>query len=447
MARLFSRAGFGATVSEIDQWVGQGYPAAVDHLMAFAPSSSRADEAARKAVLQATASEYDSEGRNQISRFQRWWLERMATTQYPLEEKLTLYWHGHFTSSYTKVQSHRVMIDQNAALRSNAAGSFRALCKDMTVDPAMLLFLDGAENRAGKPNENFGREFMELFTLGRNRGYVQRDVAEAARAFTGYSVTRNGAQFDPWSHDAAAKTILGNRGAWMPLDVTDLVLDRHPQGHVAARYVVRRLVTFLHGPNPEPALVEDLARRFVASDYQIGPVVRALLLRAEFADGTPRTIKSPAELVAGVMRALGIAGGDREVVGATTALSSGEDEFAAHAAAMGQALFDPPNVAGWKGGAAWANTATVLARYNFAVRAGQLVSADFVGKTLDEVNGVPQDTTATWMGRLGLFELSPAVRAGLGTYLDGARRAHDSAEAVARGILTLLIASPDYNLR
>jgi len=451
VARLLSRAGFGATVSEIDQWAAKGYEAAVESLLGFAPASTRPDDA--EVVAVAAAGRYvDTDGGflyDPLSPSQRWWLQRMATTSYPLEEKLTLYWHGHFATAYRKVMSVALMIQQNMLLRDNAGGSFRDLCKRITADPAMLIFLDGNTNVAGNPNENYGREFMELFTLGRNQGYTQRDVHEAARAFTGYTVDASGnATFNDGLHDKGLKTILGNRGRWGPLDMADLVLDHHPQGHVAAQYVARRLATFLHQPSPEPRVVEAMADAFVASGYQVKPMVRALLLSPEFADGARRTIKSPAELVAGVIKTLGLAKGTRiyDTVLPDLGLAPG-NEWADASTAMGQSLFNPPNVAGWKGGVVWANTATMLARYNFASRAGQVVTDDFVAAITDGIEGKPQDVAKTWMDRLGLIELSPSTQAGLNQYLAAARAAGDTAQAIARGLLTLLIASPDYNLR
>jgi hypothetical protein len=192
-----------------------------------------------------------------------------------------------------------------------------------------------------------------------------------------------------------------------------------------------------------------MASAFVASDYHVKPMVRTLLLRPEFADGTAMNVKAPAELVAGAIRALGLAQGN----GLAGYLESGlgqpgnnasYDVFAAASSAMGQTLFDPPNVAGWHGGASWANTATLLARYNFAARAAQLVSDDQLGSLL---NGAPAPAPAPWMQRLGLLDLLPSTSAAIDGYVARARAAHDDDKTVARGVLTLLLASPDFNLR
>lgn len=451
VARLFNRAAFGATVQEIDQWAQLGYATAVDHLVGFAPASGRADDVEVTAVATA-AGQVDGLGSNvadPLSPFQGWWLRRMATTAYPLEEKLTLYWHGHFATGFSKVARVQAMVVQNRLFRDYAAGDFRQLSKRITGDGAMLVWLDGATNRAGATNENYGREFFELFTVGRDQGYGQSDVREASRAFTGYTVDgEGGARFVAALHDRSDKTILGHRGPWGPADVTDLVLDRHPRGPAAANYVAHRLASFLHRPDPEPALVDAMARRFVSGGYATGPMVRTLLTRPEFMNATHLTVKSPAELVAGVIRALGFARGAEATADPMSFISSlATDEFARACGEMGQVLFDPPSVAGWRGGASWANTATSISRYNFAARVGELVAEDLVTAALDEADGIPETVARTWMDRLGLLELSPATNAGITQYVAAARAAGDAPHAIARGLLTLLVASPDYNLR
>ena len=450
VARLFARAGFGATVAEIQQWAATGYTATVDHLLGFATSNGRPDDL-EVLALQEVATANDPNNPPTLQPYQRWWLQRMATTQYPLEEKLTLYWHGHFATGYVKVRKPGLMIGQNRLLRSQAAGDFRALCKAITVDPAMLIWLDGDTNHKGKPNENYGREFMELFSLGHDGGYTQGDVREAARAFTGWTVDKQGnAAFNAALHDDGTKLLLGQSGPWGAADVVDIILDRHPRGPVAAHYVAGRLASFLHSPNPEPQVVQAMADAFVASNYQIKPMVRALLLRPEYTDGPARNIKSPAELVAGTIRGLNLARGDGAVgvveslLGQPGNTTAANDLLAQQCDTMGQVLYDPPNVSGWHGGTAWANTATLLARYNFAARAAQLVTDDQLGALLD---GTPAPAPQPWMLRLGLLDLSPATSAAIETYVAAARAAHADDKTVARGVLTLLLASPDYNLR
>ena len=440
VARLLHRAGFGDNVEVIDQWAAKGYVATVDHLLSFPPASTRPDEAARVA-------QEGSQPANEIEGYDltplaRMWLSRMAGTEHPLEEKLTLYWHNHFATAFAKVRRPRLMVAQNRLLRAHAGGSFRTLAKAVTADAAMLYWLDGNTNQLAAPNENYGREFMELFTLGKDR-YTQEDVRQAARAFTGYTVDGQGTvTFRPELHDPGEKVILGNRGSFGPLDVADVVLDRHPHGPVAAHYVARRLAGFLYRPDPEPEVVDAMAGAFAGSGYEIKPMVRALLLRPEFSDGPGGTIKSPAEFVAGAIRALGL------IATPTLQAKFRElDELAAFCAAMGQELYNPPNVAGWKGGATWANTATTLSRYNFSARVAKLVTEDALGVVLAAAGGEPRETTGPWMTRLGLLDLMPATLSALGRYLDESAAAGADPPTRARGVLTLLLASPDYNLR
>jgi uncharacterized protein (DUF1800 family) len=447
VARLFFRAGFGASVDTINTWAAQGYAAAVDNLLNFVPASdpTRTDTATVLAAQQ-LAEEDDNQaiGSRNIRLFEQWWFNRMATTPYPLEEKLTLYWHGHFATSFYKDYMLGQMMTQNRMLRENAAGDFRAMCNLVTADPAMLGWLDNKDNYVGHINENYGREFMELFTLGRDM-YTQTDVTEASRAFTGYTVSKYTSTFVATRHDQGLKTILGNGPAnYGPADVTNIVLDHHPQGLVAANYVATRLASFFHRPNPEAAVVAAMVQAFAGAagqPYPIKPMLRALFLRDEFMNDTLTSIKCPAELVAGAIMALGLA------VDPTVGLNGSNLTWANSSKSMGQELFAPPNVAGWKGGTTWGNTATALSHYNFAATIAQQVSSSTVQQELDKANGVVENTTGPWMNRLGILSLSSLTQQGINQYLTAAKAAGDTAVVMTRGILTLLLASPEYALR
>jgi uncharacterized protein (DUF1800 family) len=454
VARLFHRAGFGATVDEINTWVAKGYPAAVDNLLGFAAASSStrtADEAQVSAVVNAARAD-DAQGKNtpDITAYARWWLDRMATGAYPLEEKLTLYWHRHFATGYQKVALFAPMLAQNKLLRDLAAGSFRDLCKQVTADVAMLIFLDGDRSQVNAINENYGREFMELFTLGRNNGYAQPDVVAAARCFTGYTVntTTNTSTFNASLHDQQPKTLLGHTGNWQPADVTDIVLDGTGVPGASATYLANRMAQFLHQPSPESTVVSAMSNALVSNGYQVAPMVRALLLSPEFMDGVPLGVKSPVDLVASVIRALGLGkapAGTPQTWASYSSITG--DEFAAYTERMGQALFMPPNVAGWPGGSSWVNTAFMLNRYDFAVRAAQLVNSSVVDKALATANGNAPKTQDYWMNVLGLLDLSADTTAAIQQYTSTAAANGDSADTVSRSVLTLLIASPDFNLR
>jgi uncharacterized protein (DUF1800 family) len=442
VGRLFARAGFGASVDEIDRAAAKGYAAVVDELLAFPPAATRPDEAT-VLTLEAGAPAGESDAFSMVT-YQRWWLDRMSATRFPLEEKLTLYWHNHFATGFSKVRRPKAMVAQNRLLRDHAGGNFRALCNAITADAAMLIWLDGNTNQKIQPNENYGREFMELFTLGRDR-YTQDDVREAARAFTGHTTDGQGrALYHQELHDDGEKTILGQTGLWGPADVTTIVLDRHPEGPVAARYVSARLAGFLYKPDPEPAVVDTMAAAFLASGYDIKAMVRALLLRPEFSDGPGLSIKTPAEYVAGTMRLLHLTGAPTPT---TQPNRNHFDEIVSACNAMSQELFEPPDVSGWKGGTRWANTAATLARYNFAARIGKLVTDNAVRTVLDSAGGEPSDTAPLWMHRLGLLSLLPSTQESLDRYLDASVAAGTDPGIRTRGVLTLLLASPDFNLR
>ena len=283
-----------------------------------------------------------------------WWVQEMLATPSPLTERMTLFWHNHFVSGQPKVRISRLMYRQNVTLRAHATGNFGTLLHAIAKDPAMLIYLDSAQNRKGAPNENFAREVMELFTLGEGH-YTEQDVREAARAFTGWSFDRETGQFAyrPRAHDGGMKTVLGRTA---PLDgdaVLDLLLTR-PE---TARHVTAKLWREFVSPDPDPAEVRRIAARFRDSDYEIKTVLSELLLCDAFYARANRgvLVKSPAEFVVGTLRALDLR--------PEQALP-----FALAAASMGQNLMSPPNVKGWPGGEAWINATTLLARKQFVDR-------------------------------------------------------------------------------
>jgi len=283
-----------------------------------------------------------------------WWVREMLVTPSPLTERMTLFWHNHFVSAQPKVRISRLMYRQNVTLRANALGNFGAFLHAIARDPAMVVYLDSAQNRRGAPNENFAREVMELFTLGEGR-YSEADVKEAARAFTGWSIDReSGAfMFRPRLHDDGVKTVLGHTGRLDGDAVLDLLLAR-PE---TAEFIVAKLWREFVSPDPDPAEVARIARRFRASNYEIKVALSSLLASDAFYAPANRgvLVKSPVELVVGTLRQLELAP-DSAV------------PFAVAAAGMGQNLFSPPNVKGWPGGDAWINTTTLLARKQFLDR-------------------------------------------------------------------------------
>lgn len=283
---------------------------------------------------------------------QRWWLGRMLHTSAPLQEKMTLFWHGHFTSEFAaKGTSPNDMLVQNQLLRRYALGNVRELTQAVARDPAMLKYLDNARNQKAHPNENFARELMELFTLGIGN-YTEADIRESARAFTGWTLRKGGAEFyeDDRQHDSGLKTFLGRTGNFDGGDIIDIIF----QQPAAPRWFARKLLAFFVYDEPEPALVDRVAALIRKNDFALKPVLSTLLRsNVFFSERAYRAlVKSPVEFVIGAYALFGIA----EVAPVTLAVLR----------RMGQVILHPPSVKGWDGGMTWLNSQTLITRENFA---------------------------------------------------------------------------------
>ncbi len=363
---LLARAGFGGTPQEVEKLRALGADRAVASLVEYArqpaldlppPAPPGPPEAVNLSKLsfeerQKVQQARRREQQQHIARVRQWWAERMLKSPRPLEEKLTLFWHGHFASEYRTVQNGRAMLAQNELFRTHAAGNFGKLLHAVVHDPAMLRYLDNNRNARGRPNENLAREIMELFTMGVDQGYTEADIKEGARALTGHT-------FDPrtWeyrynarAHDGGAKTIFGQTGKFDGDQFVDLILEQP----ATARFIAKKLFVFFVHDDPAPAVIDRLAVVLRANDYELAPMLTELFRSEEFYStrslGTQ--IKSPVQLAVGTARALGV----RDI----------EPQFVVTAAqSLGQELFGPPNVKGWDGGRAWVNSNTVVARANF----------------------------------------------------------------------------------
>lgn len=380
-AHLLNRAGFGGTPAEIAALHKRGRTGAVDHLLSFTDdradfpkpdwaNANKRDKLATYAMSRRELNDIEdpqerAKKRQQLQRERRktqrqntstmveWWLTRMYRTEHPLREKMTLFWHGHFATSIQKVKEPRLMLEQNETFRSHATGNFRKLTQAICLDPAMMLYLDTNQNRKGKPNENFARELFELFTLGEGH-YTEQDIKEAARAFTGYQLNRRTGHsaFNRRQHDHGAKTVFGKTERFKGNAIVDLALAQP----ACAKFISTKVWEFFAYEAPDKELVAQLATQLRDSDYEIRPLLRSIFLSAAFYDDQKaiRTqIKSPTQFLVQLVRQLEIKSLPLNV--AATTLSS-----------LGQALFHPPNVAGWEGGKAWINTNTLLSRYNIA---------------------------------------------------------------------------------
>lgn len=364
--RLLTRAGFAPSAAEIARFAALDQPTAVEELLAprattpvVAPPSWVDEAIVSPRALRAMSEDERQAARERAARqsleLRGWWLREMAATPAPLLERMTLFWHNHFVSAQPKVRAPQLMYRQNVLLRRHALGNFGALLHAVAKDPAMLLYLDAANNRRDAPNENFAREVMELFTLGKGH-YTERDIKEAARAFTGWSLDPQTGEFvfRRRLHDDGVKTVLGRTGRFDGDQVLDLLLA-HP---ATARFIVDKLWREFVSPRPDAARVEAIAGRFRASGYETRVALRELLRQPEVAAGSQddALVKSPVELVVGFVRPSQAQ--LQNPIGAALAV-----------AAMGQNLFAPPNVRGWPGGEAWINTQTLLARKQFLQQA------------------------------------------------------------------------------
>jgi uncharacterized protein (DUF1800 family) len=437
LAFLYRRAGFGARPADLDAAVAAGYQAGVDALLGagagagleppptLAPPPPLTRDAAGRARFAAAL-------RTQTAEITGWWVRRMAATNDPFTEKLTFFWHGHFATSVVKVRSAAMMLAQNQIFRQAGGGAFDALTLEVAHDPAMLIWLDAAQNRKGSPNENFARELMELFTLGIGN-YTETDVREAARAFTGWRVdpARTGFQLAPAAHDNGVKTVLGHTGNLSGEDVI-MLLTHAP---ASASWVCARLFSRFAAPTA-PATNPAAAAMVAAygGGLQVRAAVRAMLLSPAFLASRGQLVAQPVEYVVCVLRALGLRVGPTAqttaAAGRQVAAGSGElpaEVVTAVLTGLGQTPFAPPSVGGWPSNAGWLSTASTQVRARFAEAAAQAADLSAVA---DEPAAARPDAVAHLLA------------------LDGWTSRTRTALAAAKGnparLVTLGVLSPEY---
>ena len=429
-AHLLRRAGFGGTPDDIERYAGMTAAEAAAALVRMPSAASIVPPA----ELQSVSLGHPA-NRRIIRDVQLWWLNRMLTAQAPLQEKMTLYFHGHFTSRGTP-RFPWITYNQNMLFRRYALGNLRELTRDISKDAAMLIYLDGDVNVAAHPNENYARELMELFTLGVDQ-YTENDVRESARAWTGWRVDRRDdtVSFNPAQHDGGVKQFLGRRGNFNGDDIVDMIFAQ-PQ---CARFFATSLLNWFVYNDPEPALVESVAQLLRKHDYELSPVVETILRSQIFySERAYRAlVKSPAEFVVGSYKTLGLGSMD------LTALDALQQ--------MGQRLFFPPSVAGWPGGANWLTSGTMIIRQNFLSRLLNSQTAN----------------SSPWLGSLSLHpataaqrvaqnvlqnDVSPAALHEIETFLSGSGSAAlaelsvENFQQRSSGAVYLAMATPAYQL-
>ena len=356
---LLNRTGFAASAAEIVEFAKLGRDDAADQLLRAVqinakqspPAWVNEPPIAPLKLRDMTQEQRQAELRKNIERafeLREWWFREMLTTPSPLSEKMTLFWHNHFATSQQKVRFTPLIYQQHTMLRRNALGNFGMMLREVSRDPAMLIYLDGANSRKDAPNENFAREVMELFTLGEGH-YTEQDIKEAARAFTGWSVDRDTGHFmfRRGIHDYGRKTVLGKTGNFDGDQVIDILLAK-PE---TAEFITRKLWKEFVSPVADETEIRALAEKFRNSGYNIAKLMRAMLTTdAFYAPGNRAAlIKSPVELVVGTMKQFEIDAPNLR-------------PFVIASALLGQNVFSPPNVKGWPGGETWINSATLLGR-------------------------------------------------------------------------------------
>jgi len=477
---LMQRAGFGGTPDEVRELTSLGLDGAIARLVrfdgvpaepadggfdpdimqpispeqrrAYRQAQQRGDEEAVSAFRRRRQQSQRAD-RQQLRAIRRWWLERLVGTPRPLEEKMTLFWHGHFATGYRAIEDSWHMERQIALFREHALGDFKRLTHRIIRDPAMLEYLNNDRNVARRPNENLARELMELFTLGEGNGYGEQDIKEGARALTGYHFDDDAFVFRRALHDRGPKRIFGRQGDFDGDDLVDLIF----QQPAAAEFIVLKLYrAFVHDlPGDEIAperrsFLRALAGEFRRSGFDVGSLLETLFRSEHFHHPSNMTarIKSPVELLVGTVRTLGTPARDRR---------SAEDALSA----MGQDLLEPPSVRGWPGGRTWINTSTMFVRQNYAVYllTGQRPKAwgwradrtpydamRLIAPLLEiDPAGADPETVATYLLHHALGSAPHPDRvASIASFL--ARRGGRLDEGVLTGALCLIVGLPEYQL-
>lgn len=418
-AHLLRRTGFGASPAEVERVVGEGLGRAVLRIVLERDPGPAIFDLDRVQDAAAAAG---------IESLQAWWVARMLRSHAPFQEKLALFWHGHFATSFDRVQEPALMLRHLRLFLDLGCGPFRPLLGAVAEDPAMLLWLDAEKNRRGQPNENFARELFELFTLGIG-AYTEQDIQQAARAFTGWRRAAGSFQLVDALHDHGEKKVLGRKGDLSAADVLDLAA-----GHRAtARHLAGRALRFFATPQQVAPVIDACAATLAGNGLDVSRMLAAVFRSRWFFSETVvgARILSPAEFVIGHARTLEI----KVNTGAA----------AAALATLGQSLLRPPSVKGWDGEEAWIHSVSAIARLNIAVRFtegpdGGLAREPFTSGALIAARGAPRDAAEDIAELLLRRSIDPTVLDAIASHAERAPRAERVA-AITRAVLTLPEAS------
>jgi uncharacterized protein (DUF1800 family) len=337
-AHLLRRAGFGGTAAQVDELAALSRSDAVERVLS---TSGSPGVGPKPGVVDDDMLKYP-----QFVELFHDTFQRMAASPAPIVEKMALFWHGHFTTSLEKTYDPRKIYDQHVLWRQYALGNFRDFAQAMALNPAMLDYLDNRYSTQWGPNQNFARELMELFLLGVGN-YTEADVETASYAWTGHSVADDDEtyQFRTEWHDETARTFFGEAKVWDGPDMIDKIFDT--RADVVAPFVARKMWSYFAYPNPDASIVADLAGTFTSSGWDIAAVMRAIFSRDEFYGDSAKQglVRQPAEYLASVIRGLGV---ESAVI---------HPEW--YQDGLGQTLFNPPDVSGWKQNNYWVSSATL----------------------------------------------------------------------------------------
>jgi hypothetical protein len=435
VAHLLRRAGFGPTAERLQKFSGQSPASTIDWLFNYSPDSDPLNEKLEDFQGMVTF--------NKIEAVQEWCLFRMVYSPRPLQEKMALFWHDHFATSASKVDQPLLMHKQLELFRQKGLGSFRDLLIAVSHDPAMLIWLDGRNNRKGKPNENYAREIMELFTLGVGH-YTEQDVQELARAFTGWQIEGDRGRFNQKAFDEGSKKVFGQTGPFDSEGAIDLILSQP----AAPKYLSNKLLQEFVHPHPTQEHIDHYATRLIETKWDMKTVLREMLSsELFFSDWAYRSkIKSPIELVVGATVAVGGKANMPFLRESTTK--------------MGQNILFPPNVKGWDGEETWINSNTVLLRFNFGLslstqRGDEFVRQSKIEKGLLDAKATTGEQVVNYMSRLLLDgTLTPKFKTDVLSYMDLNDKQkkvpfelkEDKPNAKVRGLMHLMMSTPEYQL-
>lgn len=462
MAHLMRRAGFSATRDELEEYVARGYDAVVEDLLHPSDPQNMPDDLIRRRHT-------NHHELRDLGGAGAYWIYRMVTTRCPLEEKIALFFHSLFATGYSKLNQARSLLNQIDMFRRNGLGNFRDLLIEVSKDPAMIVWLDNIDNHQGAVNENYGRELLELFSMGIGN-YTEDDVKECAKAFTGWTLgnaeymavragkdsiwpySRIAWHFDyrDYDHDDSEKTFLGETGKFNGQDIIDIIVKQE----ATARFICTRLFQFFAADevgDEGDAVIQSMMTSYFDSGYEIRSVLRTLFTSEYFKSDGARfaRMKAPVEVVAGAVRQ----------AGSYRTPTLGAEQLAAQAGFMGQGLLQPPSVEGWHEGTEWIESGSLVERVNFAAQEISDVSKPgvraIIERLANENGGVlsPEELVDQCLDLLGPTPASEDTRSSLIEYAQAHGsvdlRGHqqgDEAEQRVGEVLRLVASSREFQL-